>query len=144
MAKEEPIVEMIREQKRLEEDTMKRARELEGKVHNKAARLFLMELRLDSLRNATICQEILDLMEESVPENLWDERIESYVGWEAAKKAIEDHMLQEETRLKHIQEIIAKSRDEAIKLLFTHMVEDERKHSKNMELVIRRSYLLEP
>ena len=117
---------------------------LEAKVHTEAASLILTELRLDSTKHASICQEILKTAEKTTPINLWDARIESYVDMQVMKKALENHILLEEAMLKHVERVIAQTKDEAIKLLFTHIAEDERKHHKNIQLIIRRSYTLAP
>jgi len=76
--------------------------------------------------------------------NLWDARIEGYVDMQVVKKELERHIKLEEAMLKDVERIISESKDEAIKLLFTHIAEDEKKHHKNIQLIIKRSYTLAP
>lgn len=144
MKTEKSVVELIQRQKESEESMVKAVKALEDKVHNAAARLLLAELRLDSTKHANICQEILNVTKKTKPVKLWDARIESYVDMLVVKKELERHIQLEEEMLKDVEKIIGETEDEAIKLLLTHIVEDERKHHKNIQLIIRRSYALAP
>jgi len=144
MKAEESVVKLIKRQKQSEESMVKAVEVLEERVHNAAARLLLAELRLDSTKHAHICNEILKTTEKSLPVNLWDARIEGYVDMQVVKKELERHIKLEEAMLKDVERIISESKDEAIKLLFTHIAEDEKKHHKNIQLIIKRSYTLAP
>ena len=141
---ENSVAELVLKQKQSEESMVKAVEALEGKVHNAAARLLLAELRLDSMKHANICQEILRVTERTKPERLWDARIEGYVDMMVVKKELERHIELEESMLKDVERIIGETKDEAIKLLFTHIAEDEKKHHKNIQLIVRRSYALAP
>ncbi len=143
MKTEESVVELIKRQKRLEENMVTAVEALEGKVNNEAAKLILSELRLDSTKHANICQEILSLSERKIePLKLWEAKVESFVDMQVMRKALEHHITLEEAMLKDVERIIKETKDEAIKILFTHIAEDERKHHKNVSLIIKRSYAL--
>jgi len=144
MKTEKTLTEQIKRQKNTEESMVKTVEALEKKVHNHAARLLLAELRLDSIKHASVCKEMLDVIEKTKPERLWDARIESYVDMQAVKKELERHIKLEEEMLKDTERVIAASKDEALKLLLTHIAEDEKKHHKNIKLIIDRSYAMEP
>ena len=141
---EESVIKLIRRQKQSEESMVKAVAALEARVNSEAAKLILSELRLDSTKHAQICQEILSVAEKTAPVRLWDARIESYVDMQVVRKELERHILLEEAMLGDIEQIVRESKDEAIKLLFTHIAEDEKKHHKNVRLVIQRSYALVP
>jgi len=142
MKTEKDVVELVQRQKKSEENMVKAVEALEDKVHNAASRLLLAELRLDSTKHASICQEILKVIEKTKPERLWDARIEGYVDMLVVKRELERHIQLEETMLKDVEKIIGQTKDEALKLLLTHIAEDERKHHNNIKLVIKRSYTL--
>lgn len=145
MKTEEPVVELVKRQKTLEENMVKAVAALEEKVNNEAARLILSELRLDSTKHAMICQEILSLGERKIePLKLWEAKVESFVDMRVMREALEHHITLEEAMLKDVERIIKETKDEAIKILFTHIAEDERKHHKNISLIIKRSYTLSP
>jgi len=141
---EDSVVRLIQRQKQSEESMVRAVEALEGKVHNEAARLLLAELRLDSTKHANICQEMLKVAEKVKPANLWDARIEGYVDMLVVKRELERHIKLEESMLKDVERIIGETKDEAIKLLFSHIAEDERNHHKNIQLIIKRSYALAP
>jgi len=138
------VVNLVKRQKQSEEGMVKAVLALEEKVHSEAARLLLSELRLDSTKHAQICEQILKVADRTTPERLWDARIDSYVDMQVVKKELERHVRLEESMLKDVEKVIATSKDEAIKLLFSHIAEDEKKHHKNVKLVIQKSYTLAP
>ena len=140
----ESVTDLVKRQKLSEESMVKAVEALEGTVHNEAAKLLLSELRLDSSKHALICEQILKVTDQTKPERLWDARIESFVDMEVMRKELERHIRLEEAMLKDVERIIATTKDEAIKLLFTHIAEDEKKHHKNVKLVIEKSYALAP
>jgi len=144
MISEDSVVELVKKQKRNEEAMVKVVEDLEGKVNSEAAKLVLAELRLDSTKHARICEQILKIAEKAKPDRLWDARIDSYVDMQVMKKELERHVKLEDSMLKDVEKVIATTQDEALKLMFTHIAEDEKKHHKNVELVIKKSYTLSP
>jgi len=140
----ESYVELVNYQKKIEESMVKACAALEERVHNAAAKLLLAELRLDSTKHVGICEEILEVVGKVKPERLWDARIESYVDMQIVKKELERHIQLETEMLQHIEKTIKETKDEALKVLLTHIAEDEKKHHKNIELIIKKSYALAP
>jgi rubrerythrin len=138
------VVELVKKQKRAEEAMVKIVEDLEGKVNTEAAKLLLAELRFDSTKHANICEVILKIADKQVPDRLWDARIQSYVDMQVMKKELEKHVKLEDDMLKDVEKVISSTKDEALKLMFTHIAEDEKKHHKNVELVIKKSYALSP
>jgi len=138
------VVDLIKKQKRSEEAMVEVVESLEKKVHNEAARLLLSELRFDSTKHAHICEQILKALDKTKPDMLWDARIDSYVDMQVVKRELEKHVKLEESMMKDVEKIIATTKDEAIKLLLSHIVEDEKKHHKNVQLVVQKSYALAP
>jgi rubrerythrin len=138
------VVELVKKQKRAEEAMVKVLEALEKKVHSEAAKLLIAELRLDSTKHARICAEILRIAAKAMPDRLWDARIDSYVDMQVMKKELEKHVKLEDDMLKDVETVIASTKDEALKLLFTHIAEDEKKHHKNVELILKKSYALSP
>jgi len=144
MKSEEPVAKLIQRQKLSEESMVKAVDALERKVNNAAAKLLLAELRFDSSKHAQICEEILKFAEKTLPERLWDARIESYVDMAVVKKELERHIQLETAMMKDVEKIIATTKDEAIKLLLGHIVDDEKKHHENIQTIIKKSYALMP
>lgn len=144
MKSEESVAKLVERQRLSEESMVKAVEALEGKVNNAAAKLLLAELRLDSTKHVHICEEILKVAEKTVPEKLWDARIDSYVDMAVVKKELKRHMQLEEAMLKDVEKLIASTKDEAIKLLLSHIAEDEKKHHRNIQIIVEKSYALAP
>jgi hypothetical protein len=136
---------MLEAHKEFEADMVNRVAKLEEKVHVAAGKLLLAELRHDSQKHEAILGEILKVFEDK-PEigQLWDARIESYVDMQVMKKELERHIQLETAMLRDIEAEIKETNDEALKILFTHIAEDEKKHHKNIELIIKKSYTFTP
>jgi rubrerythrin len=122
--------------------------ELEKKVHSAGARLLLVEMRLDSVKHEGLLREILNIIEKQpapLPETkLWDYRIESFVDMEVVRKELHEHVSSEVDMLHGIEAVIKATSDEALKVLLSHIAEDEKKHHKNVELIIHESYSFVP
>jgi rubrerythrin len=144
MSSEGSLIEMLRVHMKAEADMVKVCAELEKKVHTAAAKLLLAEMRLDSVKHEVILREILNVIEKQpslLPEiKLWDYRIESFVDMEVARKELQRHVNVEADMLQSVEKVIKATPDEALKVLLSHIAEDERKHHKNIELIIKKSY----
>ncbi len=159
MSFEKNFVGMIQDQIGLEKATARKIKKLEKATVNLAAKLFLAEMRLDTEKHAKILQTMLDLLKQWEPEKLtrweasilerierplWDAKIHSYVDAQAAKKMLENHVEVETKMLKHVEEEIKKTDDEALKLLLKHIADDEKKHHKIMETILRKAFEMGP
>ena len=143
MSSEGSLIEMLRVHMKAEADMVKVCAELEKKVHTAAAKLLLAEMRLDSVKHEVILREILNVIEKQPPPTeikLWDYRIESFVDMEVARKELQRHVNVEADMLQSVENVIKATPDEALKVLLSHIAEDERKHHKNIELIIKKSY----
>ena len=139
------LVNMLKAHKKFEANMVNLVASLEGKVHTRAAKLLLAEMRLDSKKHEAILDEVLNALEDKTqPKQLWEARIESYVDMKVMKQELEKHMQLESDMLRDVEEEIKETQDEALKTLLTHIAEDEKKHHKNMELIIRKSYAFTP
>ena len=135
---------MIRFQIKLEKNTTKKIRELEEVTTNLAAKLFLAEMRFDTEKHAKILQTMLDLMNQYEPDRrskrFWQIETTEYVDALVAKKMLEDHVKVETKMLEHVEKEMKKTDDIALKLLFRHIIEDERKHHKIMETILKKAF----
>ncbi len=159
MSFEKNFVGMIQDQIGLEKATARKIKKLEKATVNLAAKLFLAEMRFDTEKHAKILQTMLDLLKQSDPEKmargdssilmrierpLWDTKIRSYVDAQVAKKMLEDHVKVETKMLRHVEEEIKKTDDEALKLLLKHIADDEKKHHKIMETILKKAFEMGP
>ncbi len=148
MNSQEDLGKLVKAHIKLEENTAKKIRELEEATANLAARLFLAEMRFDTEKHAKILKTMRDLMKqrepEAIRETLWETRIHSYVDAVVAKRMLKDHVKVETDMLKRVEEEIKGTDDDALKLLFKHIADDEKKHHKIMETILRKAYEMGP
>ncbi len=144
MMSEKDLVDMIRFQIKLEKNTTKKIKELEEVTTNLAAKLFLAEMRFDTEKHAKILQTMLDLINQYEPDRrsrrFWQIETTEYVDALVAKKMLEDHVKVETKMLEHVEKEMKKTDDAALKLVFRHIIEDERKHHKIMETILKKAF----
>ena len=101
-------------------------------------------MRFDTEKHAKILQTILDLMKQLEPERLsrkiWNIETHSHIDALVAKKMLERHVKVETKMLKYVEEEMRKTNDAALKLLFEHIVDDERKHNKIMGTTLKKAF----
>ncbi|UCC33180.1 MAG: hypothetical protein JSW53_05245 [Candidatus Bathyarchaeota archaeon] len=148
MQSEKGLINIIQAQITLEKATAEKIEKLEEATANLAAKLFLAEMRFDTEKHAKILQTILDLLKheelKKASRTLWDTKIHSYVDAIAARKMLEDHVKVETNMLKHVEEEMKKAEDDALKLLFKHIADDEKKHHEIMETILAKAFAMGP
>ena len=109
-----------------------------------AAKLFLAEMRFDTEKHAKILQTMWDLMKQVEPERLsrkfWNIETRDYVDALEVKELLKSHVTAETRMLEHVNEEMKKTDDAALKLLFKHIVNDERKHHRILETILDKAF----
>ncbi len=141
MKTEKAISNLIKEQIKLEKETAEKFENLEGRIDSIAAKLLIQEMRLDTKKHAEILQAVLKVI--GGPKSFWEFSIDIDADKKAVRKEIEEHVKIEEKMIQQIQEESKKTKDEALKLLLDHFVEDERRHHKNLELILSKAFRME-
>ena len=145
METRERLVELIRAQIKVEKENVRQVTETEKKVDNAAAKLSLLELRLDSQKHADILNGILEVLSGVPPsQTLWEYKISSYIDPFLVKGELENHEKREARMIDHVEEEIKQTKDEGIKLLLQHVLEDERKHHKILETIVKHLHKVSP
>ena len=156
METEKSLVDMVQAQIKLEKSTARKIRKLEKATANLAAKLFLAEMRFDTEKHAKILQTMLDLMKQreagmpskvhldALARTLWDTKIHSYVDVIVAKKMLEDHVKVETKMLRHVEEEMKRTDDDALKLLLKHIADDEEKHHEIMKAILKKAFRMGP
>lgn len=141
---QETLVELIRKQIALERGFVASVETEINNIHTVAARLLLLETLKDSEKHALILEGILRVIREKDAKPLWDTLQDSYVDKLVVKRNLERHLKTETEMLEHIKKETKATDDEGVKLLLEHIAEDERKHHKILEIVIREAYKIKP
>ena len=145
MESKEKLIQLIKQQIGIENEHVEHISKLEKMVNVAAAKLLLLEMRLDSQKHAGILNGILEVL-QGVPSNLtlWNYQIESYTDQIAVKKSLELHIKMEKDVIAHVQEEIRRTDDEGMKLLLQHIADDENKHHKILETIVKNMYKIKP
>jgi rubrerythrin len=145
MENREELVRLIKKQVEIEKDQVTRLAQLQKRVHTAGAQILLYEMELDSQKHASLLSGILKAL-KGVPlsKTLWDYRIDSYVDELVVKNELQNHMKTETDILDHIEKETEQTADHGLKLLLQNIAEDEKKHHKILQSIVRYSYELIP
>jgi len=141
MKTEKTLSNLIEEQIKLEKEIANKFRMLEGRVDSIAARLLIREMQLDTKKHAEILEAALKVI--GGPKSFWEFTIDVEADKRAVKRELEEHVKAEGTMIRQIDEEMKKTKDEALKLLLNHFLEDENKHHKSLEIIISKAYKME-
>jgi len=141
MKTEKTLSNLIEEQIKLEKEIANKFRMLEGRVDSIAARLLIREMQLDTKKHAEILEAALKVI--GGPKSFWEFTIDVEADKRAVKRELEEHVKAEGTMIRQIDEEMEKTKDEALKLLLNHFLEDENKHHKSLEIIISKAYKME-
>lgn len=145
METRERLIELIKKQIGIEENNVRQVSETEKKIDNAAAKMSLLEIRLDSQKHADILNGILEVLRGGPPsKTLWEYRIESYIDPFVVKRELESHIKREDEMLDHVEEEIKQTKDEGLKLLLQHIADDERKHHDILEAIVKHLHKINP
>jgi hypothetical protein len=138
---EKTLSNLIEEQIKLEKEIANKFRMLEGRVDSIAAKLLIREMQLDTKKHAEILEAALKVI--GGPKSFWEFTIDVEADKRTVKRELEEHVKAEGTMIRQIDEEMKKTKDEALKLLLNHFLEDENKHHKSLEIIISKAYKME-
>jgi hypothetical protein len=147
MPQESRFVQLVKKQITAEREYAKHLTELRKKVDIAGARLLLLELLLESEKHAAILTEMLEIMQgmQGIHGDamLWDHVNEEYIDEVIVRKEFEDHLKKESGALAKLKEEVKKTKDDALKLLFRNIEEDEKRHHGIVKALVRNLYKIE-
>ena len=138
------LVELIKKQIKIEKNFVTTVDEQIKNMHNVAAKLLLLETQKDSEKHAMILKGILDVIIQKDAKPLWDTLLDSYIDKVVIRRALDNHIKTEIEMLKHIKKETEETKDEGIKLLLEHIANDEEKHHKILQTIIKQAYKIKP
>ena len=135
------LIDLVREQVRIEKESAARLGETESKVGTGAAKLLLVEIRCDSQKHAAILEAILEALEGAQSSKpLWQQAFSGFADPIMVKREIENHKTLGKSMVAHIQKQMSKTDDEAVRTLLQHLTEDEKRHSEILDTIAQRCY----
>ena len=135
------LVQLIREQVEIEKQSAARLAETERSVGTGAAKLLLVEMRMDSQKHAAVLEAVLEALKgDQSSKSLWQRAFHGFVDPAIVKREIENHRALGKSMQTHLQDEMSKTNDEAIRTLLEHLAEDERRHEQILETISQRAY----
>ncbi len=142
--RESRLAGLITRQIEIEKEHAKHLQEVSKRVTIAAARLLLLEMRLDSEKHAAILTEMLSVLGGvPVETSLWEHELEEYVDEALVKKEFEEHVKKGKAGLKQLKGEVKHKKDESLTLLFQNIEEDEKKHHKIIQSIVRNLYRID-
>lgn len=141
---EETLVKQLKEHVKVEKNFVAAVDQQLKNVHNAAAKLLLLETQKDSEKHAVILEGILEVISQKKGKRLWDTLLDSYVDKTLFRRNLENHVNIEKAMLEHIDQEMAETKDEGIKLLLEHIASDEKKHHKILQTIMENAYKIKP
>jgi rubrerythrin len=130
MTNNKDLLEKLEKHRQLELRNIKICQEREKQLKNPAAQLMLYQIRMDSTKHAHILQKLKEIIEEDIPEPIWNYRANRYIGQASTEEELKEHADLEKEMIKAHEETIKTSNDPGIKMILQHIVEDEKRHHK--------------
>lgn len=141
MKANERLIQLLKKQITIENEHVQNIDELQKNTDSPVARLLLLEMKFDSQKHAGILNGILEVLAGVPPsKTLWDYRLESYVDQLDVKKELEGHIRREDEVVEHVQKEMRETDDEGLRLLLQHIGDDEKKHHKILETIVKNVY----
>jgi len=141
MNSNEELVELIQEQIAIEKESVARLAETEKKVGSAAARLLLIELRMDSQKHAGVLEAVLEtLRDHSSSKSSRERALHGFVDPAIVRKEIENHRALGKSMVTHLRKEMSKTDDEAILTLLEHLAQDEERHNEILDTVAQKCY----
>jgi len=144
MPQESRFIQLVKQQITAEREYSKHLTELRKKVDIAAARLLLLELLLESEKHAAILTEMLEIMQGTHGDVvLWEHELEEFIDEALVEKEFREHLKKESGALAQLKEEVKKTRDDALKLLFQNIEEDEKRHHGIAQILVRNLYKID-
>lgn len=144
MPQESKLLQLITEQIDVENEYVECLTELRKKVGIAAARLLLLEMCLDSEKRAAILAEMRGILRKAPPNtSLWEHTLGEYVGEALMKKEFQEYVKKESDTLAGLKKELMHTKDEGLKLLWQNIEEDEKKHARIIQTIIKNLYKID-
>ena len=141
MEQPQNLIDLLEKHIEVEKMSVQNLSDTEEKVNTPAAKVLLIEMRMDSQKHIGILNEILGILRRTpAVKSSWDFFLNEYIDTVKMKREFEDHMKIEDAMMAHLKEASGQAKDEGIRLLLEHMAEDEKKHHEILQTILHHSY----
>jgi rubrerythrin len=144
MSQKDSLTALIKQHADIEREDAKNINAMRKRTSNAVARLLLLEMQLDSAKHEAILTEMLETLKGIPPgKSLWEHELDEYIGNAIVRREFEEHVTKENDVLAHLEKELSHTKDEGLKLLLQNITEDEKKHHRMLQTMIKNLYKLE-
>ncbi len=144
MDKNKSLIQLVKRQIQVEKTNVMEAAEKGKRTGSTVTKLLLNVIRSDSKKHADILRGTLKLLRGTPrSETSWDHMIDAYIGPVLARRELEAHLEREAQMIALVKEEMKHTKDEGIRFLFQHILDDEKRHHKILQVIQKHLYKLE-
>lgn len=133
---ESEIIEIFKEQIKVEQTTLDKLVKLEEDAKETAVRLAFMDLRLDSWKHIKFLEGMIELL-TTTPCDEWSAKVGRYAGRVKLERELNNLRQDENEMIGLLSKAINKVEDPIAKLLLEHMREEESSHYDDLEKLVK-------
>lgn len=130
MTNTKELLEMLEKHRQIELKNIKICKEREEQLKNPGAQLMLYQIRMDSTKHAHILQTLMNIIKRGSPENLWEYKVDRYMGQVVAEDELKKHAELEKEMIQSLKRTIKKIDEPSTKKILEGIIEDEYRHHK--------------
>ena len=130
------LIDLLERQIEVEKRTLDILAKAEDEVSETAVRLAFMELRLDSWKHQKFLEGMVELVTKT-PCDEWSAKVQRYIDRVKLKKTLDSLVSEEKEMLSLTEQSLQEITDPLGKFLLTHLREDEKSHTQNLEELLR-------
>lgn len=130
------ISDLLKQQIAVETRTLETLKKEEQNSAEAAVKLVFMGVRMDTAKHAEILKGIVDMLEE-IPCDQWSAKVQRYADRVKLQRKLKEIVAEEDSMTDLVSKALKLTKDPIAQLLLTHLKEDEQKHSRNLNEVVR-------
>ncbi|NWF94631.1 MAG: hypothetical protein HXY34_00640 [Candidatus Thorarchaeota archaeon] len=130
------IIELLKKQIDVENEALKQISEGESNATEAAVRLVYLDMRLDTWKHIKFLEGVMEVL-SNAPCDEWMAKVARYTDRVKLERMLR-HIIAQENSMARISRDAAKLMDDPLgKILIEHLKEDEERHERDLEKIIK-------
>ena len=144
MSASDELVSIIEKGLEVELLNIKMIQETEKELKSAPIKLMLYQIRMDSTKHAEILKNLLELVKGKSHQELYEFRLERYVGQTLSKRELQAHCDREKEMIERYEKAVSMTDNPGLKMILEYLVDDEKRHHKMLMDLINRLHRVGP
>jgi rubrerythrin len=138
------LLSIIEKGLEIELQNIKMIKKTEKELKSAPIKLMLYQIRMDSTKHAEILKNLLELLKGKSHQELYEFRLERYVGQTLSKRELQSHCDREHEMIERYQKALSLIDSPGLKMILEYLVDDEKRHHKMLTDLINKLHRLGP